>query len=54
MIFFNKIRRLLNGNWIDDLFIFDSHGLDGVETNTPDKPDNDCPYKVERFEGDCY
>lgn len=50
----NKIRRILNGNWIDDMFTFSSSSTDVVQPDSLERHAKDCPYKVERFEGDCY
>jgi len=58
MPLFKKIKKLLTGEFIDELFDFGGHDL--ASLGTPPRPKTNqtykevCPYKVERFEGDCY
>ena len=54
----NKIKKLYTGEWFDDLFNFGNHDL--ASLGTPPRPKRNqvhkevCPYKVQRFEGDCH
>jgi len=53
-----KTTKLLTGEFLDEIFDFGTYDLNNLGTPPRPKqaaiPKRLCPYKVERFEGDCY
>jgi hypothetical protein len=58
MPLFKKIKKLYTGEWFDDLFNFNCNDSFSTSTKAVQETtagyQKKCPYKIERFEGDCY